>query len=452
MPSLAQERNVSKASSNRRSVIDALRTLDSPNAADLGWVAPFLEKTLVDDPSNSLASTTLALKQIRDQDFEAALKTLQDADEKTYGGITRSTNGKVRLLCAINLNDEVLANKLFVALVDATQKESISLAVRKSYGQWLGELIGIIESPSARSPIAKASIAKAKKTLLASSEVALSESFSNQHNVSKQKAARIEAILAKHQELGEDEFEASRLELEKQIGQMEADLSGEIKEKRDFADENNAATKSVRLSIASNRERLRAFEQDWSRPTAGQPFPVPVPIAPQREWIFVDLFQFRWVTAMVNGRFTEYQIQERRPSWDIETERDAIFQSQMASYNSQLALYRTYQKSLAEWNKLDSNRRSQLQKQRQDIDNEHANLRGQLAQLEKERKENRGGLVPVKKSIAELKDELQTIEDVQKAVALRMPHLALRPIKIAPWLISDEKNRLIRLGQGQVER
>jgi chromosome segregation ATPase len=152
----------------------------------------------------------------------------------------------------------------------------------------------------------------------------------------------------------------------------------------------------------------------------------------------------------VNGRLIEYQIQERRPSWDVETERDAIFQSQMASYNSQLALYKSYQKSLAEWNKLDSNRRAQLQKRRQEIDNENAILRTQLAQLEKDRKDNRGGLVPVKKTIAELREDWEVVLNVQEAVALGKPHLALRPLKIDPWLISDEKNRLLRLSQGAI--
>jgi chromosome segregation ATPase len=122
----------------------------------------------------------------------------------------------------------------------------------------------------------------------------------------------------------------------------------------------------------------------------------------------------------------------------------------MASYNSQLALYKAYQKSLAEWNKLDSNRRAQLQKRRQEIDNESAILRTQLAQLERDRKDNRGGLVPVKKTIAELKEDLEVVLSIQEAIAQGKPHLAFRPIKIDPWLISDEKNRLLRLSQGSI--
>ena len=446
----AQERNVGKSSSNKRTVVDALRTLDSPNTDDLDWVTPFLEKTLKEDPNNALASSTLALIQIREQDFDAASKTLQDANEMELGGVTRSTNGKIRLLCAINLEDIELANKLFIALVDASQKESISLAVRKSYCQWLGEIIGVIESPNARSAIPKEVLTKARKTLLASSEVSLSEAFSNQFDLARQRAGRIEAVLAKHRELGNDGLEKIRIDLEMQLRQLEVDLTGELKERRDLAADNTTETKSVRLGIASNRERLRNFEREWATPTAGQPFPVPLPAAPQREWIFVDLYQFQWVTGIVNGRLIDYQIQERRPSWDIETERDAIFQSQMSSYSSQLAFFKSYQKSLAEWNKLDSNRRAQLQKLRQEIDNENAILRNKLSQLEKDRKDNRGGLVPVKKTIAELKEDLQTILEVQKSVAIGLPHLALRPIKIDPWLMSDEKTRLVRLCQALV--
>jgi len=446
----AQELNVVQISSNKRTVVDALKTLDSPNTKEQEWVMPFLEKTLQEDPGNSLASTALALQQIRTQDFKAASQTLQQANETQWGGVTRSTNGKAKLLCAINLEDVELANKLFAALVDATQRDAISLAVRKSYCQWLGEIIGTIESPEAKSPIPNDVLLKARKTLLASSEVALSEAFRNQFELAKQKSGRVEAFMAKHRELGDDGLEKIRLELAQQLRQMEIDLNGELQERRDIAAENNSATRSVRLDLAANRERLRQFEQEWATPTAGQPLPMAVPVAPIREWIFVDLFQIRWVTSIVNGRLIEYQIQERRPSWDVETERDAIFQSQMASYNSQLALYKSYQKSLAEWNKLDSNRRAQLQKRRQEIDNENATLRTQLAQLEKDRKDNRGGLVPVKKTIAELKDDLEVVLNVQEAGALGKPHLALRPLKIDPWLISDEKNRLLRLSQGAI--
>ncbi len=446
----AQDLNVVQVSSSKRTVLDALKTLDSPTTTDQEWVLPFLEKTLEEDPANALASTSLALIQIRAQDFEAASQTLLRANETQWGGITRSTNGKAKLLCAINLEEVELANKLFVALVDATQREAISLAVRKSYCQWLGEIIGTIESPNAKSPIPNEVLQKARKTLLASSEIALSEAFRNQFEIAKQRANRVEAFLAKHRKLGDEGLEKLRLELDLQLRQMELDLNGELQERRDVAAENSSATKSVRLDLAANRERLRQFEREWATPTAGQPLPMAPPVAPVREWIFVDLYQFRWVTSIVNGRLIEYQIQERRPSWDVEAERDAIFQSQMSSYNSQLALYRSYQKSLAEWNKLDSNRRAQLQKLRQEIDNENSILRNQLAQLEKDRKENRGGLVPAKKTIAELKGDLEVILDIQEAVAMGKPHLALRPTKIDPWLISDEKNRLLRLSQGAI--
>lgn len=447
---LAQELNVVQISSNKRTVLDALKTLDSPKTTEQEWVMPFLEKTLVEDPKNSLASTALALLQIRTQDFKAASQTLLHANETQWGGVTRSTNGKAKLLCAINLEDVELANKLFAALVDATQRDTISLAVRKSYCQWLGEIIGTIESPNAKSPISNEVLLKARKTLLASSEIVLSEAFRNQFELAKQKSGRVEVFMAKHGELGDDGLEKIRLELDLQLRQMELDLNGELQDRRDIAAENTAATKSVRLDLAANRERLRQFEQEWATPTAGQPLPMAVPVAPIREWIFVDLFQFRWVTSVVNGRLIEYQIQERRPSWDVETERDAIFQSQMSSYTSQLALYKSYQKSLAEWNKLDSNRRTQLQKRRQEIDDENVILRNQLSQLEKDRKDNRGGLVPVKKTIAELKEDLEVVLNIQEAVALGKPHLALLPVKIDPWLISDEKNRLLRLSQGAI--
>ena len=268
----AQELNVVQISSNKRTVLDALKTLDSPNTKEQEWVMPFLEKTLQEDPSNSLASTALALQQIRTQDFKAASQTLLHANETLWGGVTRSTNGKAKLLCAINLEDVALANKLFAALVEATQRDGISLAVRKSYCQWLGEIIGTLESPEAKSPIPNEVLLKARKTLLASSEIALSEAFRNQFELARQKSGRVEAFMAKHRELGDDGLEKIRLELDLQLRQMEIDLNGELQERRDIAAENSSATRSVRLDLAANRERLRQLEQEWATPTAGQPF------------------------------------------------------------------------------------------------------------------------------------------------------------------------------------
>jgi hypothetical protein len=447
----AQEREIAKLS-NKRNVWDALKTVDDLPSEELDWVSPFLEKTIAEEPSNAIASSTLALIQLRAQDFDAVSETLKDANETELGGITRSTNGKLRLLCAINLEDKESANRLFDALVGATQKESISLTVRKSYCEWLGEIIGTIESDEARSPIAKESLTKAKKTLLGTAEVVLSDAFKSQFERANSRAERTRSIIAKHRELGEDGLIELRTKLEDQITKMEEDLSDDLQEKRDFVSENLAATKEVRLGIANNRDRYKAVEREWAQTTPGLPYPVPAPIPPQRELIYVDPYQFRWVTRIVNGRVTEYQIQELRPSWDVEAERDSIYRSQFSFYSSQLELYKSYQREFAEWKKSDTKRRNDLQKVRQEIEDENATLRTQLAQLEKDRKENRGGLAPVKKSISQLKEELQTILDVQRAIAIGRPEMALRPIRIDRWLITEEKNRLVRLGKSVVNR
>jgi septal ring factor EnvC (AmiA/AmiB activator) len=153
----------------------------------------------------------------------------------------------------------------------------------------------------------------------------------------------------------------------------------------------------------------------------------------------------------VNGRRIDSQIQETRPSWDIESERDFIYQSQMAIFHSQNALYQQYQKTLAAWQRQDSERRKQLTERRNELEKQMSQARAELEQVEGERKANVGGNGDIKKAITLLKQELQAFRDVLQAAERGKPQFALRTHRIDPWLISEEKNRLLRLCQDQIK-
>jgi hypothetical protein len=441
---VAQDANPHSVSS-KRTVLDAIKAIDLNLAKDQDWVVPFLESTLEKDPNDSLASTILAIAQIRDQNFTDASKTLASANESGLSGVTRSTNGKLRLLCAINLEDEAMATKLFSALVEASQRETTSEGVRKSYCIWLGEIIGLIDNEEAKPPIDRALIVRARKTLLATPIASLSEAFQHQYALAKSRADRIVINIAKRNQLGEDGFNELEQTLETEIAEAEEKVTIESKDRKDFVSENATATKAVRLDIAANRAQLREAEQEWARITPGLPTPIAAPILPRRELIYVDPYFWQWGSRIVNGQRSDYQYQSPRSSYDIESERNAIFQSQMSAYNGQLTFFQNFQRELANWKKADAERRNSLSALQKQLVEQSNELRNQLAQLELDKKQNGGNTTVAKKAISQQSEDLQAIRAVRAAFAVGKPHLALVPSRIDPWLITDEKNRLLKL-------
>ena len=59
--------------------------------------------------------------------------------------------------------------------------------------------------------------------------------------------------------------------------------------------------------------------------------------------------------------------------------------------------------------------------------------------------ENAGGNADLRKSIVPIKSELELVRLVLNAAKAGKPYSALRPRTIDPWLITEEKNRLIKL-------
>ncbi|MFY8200043.1 MAG: hypothetical protein ACOVLE_05205 [Pirellula staleyi] len=444
----AQEKTI--IAPNKRTVIDAIRAVDSPSEKDLEWASSFLEIQIANKPDDSLAYCVLAILQVRMLDFEKALQSLNLASTKEASEFTRSTVGKFKLLCAINTNDKELANKLFKQLLDASQRESISAPVRKSCAEWLGEIIGTLHCEESQSPIAQETLESARRTMVATPEASIANAYEHQYGLARARSEKIRVALNRYLQLGDAAMKELEFAMEMQWMELEKDLSVAVKEKRAFSDENLAAVKALKSQMGVVRERIRDIERQWALPTPGMPAAVAMPILPRRELIYVDLFQVRIVTEFINGRRYDYQVQERRPIYDVEAERDSIYQGQMSFYNTQMSFYQQYQKNFAEWSRQDTERRRLLSQQRTEQEKQLTEFRTRLDLLEDIKKENAGGNVDIKKSIAQLKDELQSIRDVLSAAAKGKPHLALRINKLDGWLITEEKNRLLKVFQGQL--
>lgn len=435
---------VTSRASNHRATSDALRALDSTSDKELDWVKAYFEGQVKQSPTNAFSHCVLAISQFREHNFDAALLSLEQANANRPAPQVRATAGKFKLLCAINTDDREGATKLFLALVDACQRETNSAPVRKSYCEWLGEIVGTLDTVEAQSPISLEDLAAAKKSILAMPARSLSRAFEDQYELAHVRTSRIRDALLVYQEQGGDVFKQSEKVLSDKLKAMEAEHAELLKQSRDLEKENQSAIQKLRLELVSIREALAAIESEWNQVTPGLPVAFNQPIPPRLDLIYVNPYQTRWVTEYRNGRRNTYQITEPRLSWDIETERNSIYQGQMSFYNNQLALYTQYQKNLADWRRQDGERRSELMDKRKELETQSSQLRAQIDVLSNI-KHDRDAVSNLKKSIADAKLELKAMGRVLQAADKGKPHLALRPTEIDIALISEEKKRLLSL-------
>jgi len=423
------------------------------------WVVAFLERTVEENADDSMAHCALAIMQFRAGEFENAKKSM-DRSKSGDASLTRTTSGKFQLLLAINAEDGATATALFEALLGACQRQSTSFALRKSYCEWMGEIIGVLDSEEAQPPIDLELLSKAKKSLLGMAETKLSLAFENQYSLSRAKAEETQKTLQRYAELGEAGMQELDRSRSNELETLEELLLAAVKESRESSNEAQVAIKGYRQEMAGLREQFRSKELE----RANNAFPMPIPVnqpfgpppIPIRDAIYVDPFYIRFVSENINNQSVTRQIQERRDFRDIENERNAIFQTQLSyyqtqlsSYNLQKSLFNQYQKDLAGWKLREDERRRKLTEEQRVLESQIAQIKTQIDALEGMKKDNAGGNIEIRNSIAQLKIEQTSVRKVLNAAKTGKPHLALRPMTIDPWLLTEEKNLLLKMASGK---
>ena len=440
----------------KRTVLDATRALDAPLDKEVDWVTAFLEATVAKNESDAMANCVLSIIQFRKQEFENALKSIERSNLGDKAKLTRPTTGRIQLLCAINLEDGPVATKLFQDLLNACQREAVPFPLRKAFCEWMGEIVGALDSAEAKSPIDIELLIKTKKSLLGIAETKLSQAFETQYTRSRARADEVRKMLERYAELGDAGMQELETSLSAEIDKLEEILAASLKESREMSSENQTIAKSLRLEMASLREQIRRVELERVSNGPGMPIPVQQPqgppVPPNRNAIYVDPYYIQTVTEYVNNQPVTRRIQTRRDSQDMESERNSIYQGQLTNYQAQLntynqlmSLFSQYQKNLLEWKKIEEQRRNKLADQRKELESQIAQVKIKLDEIEDIKRENAGGNADLRKSIVPIKSELELVRLVLNAAKAGKPYSALRPRTIDPWLITEEKNRLIKL-------
>jgi len=440
----------------KRTVLDATRLIDSTSEKDLEWITAFLETSIAKNETDAIANCVLAIIQFRKQEFADALKSVERSNAGDKANLTRATSGRIQLLCAINLEDSPLSTKLFQDLLNACQRETAPIALRKTFCEWMGEIIGALDSAEAKSPIDIELLAKAKKSLLGIAETKLSQAFATQYARSHARADDVRKMLERYEELSDAGMQDLEKNLSVEIEKLEDILAASVKDLREISSENQVLAKTLRLKMANFREQIRRVEAERASNGPGMPAPIfpPAgrPVVPNLNAISVDTFYFQTVIENINNQPVTRQVQVRRDSRDIEAERNSIYQAQLANYQVQLnswnqmvSLFSQYQKNLADWKKSEEQRRNKLADQRKELESQIAQAKDKLDEIEGIKKENAGGNADLRKSIAPIKSELELVRVVLSASKSGRPYSALRPRTLDPWLITEEKNRLLKI-------
>jgi len=440
----------------KRTVLDAIRAVDGQTEKDLEWVTAFLEESIEKNSSDSMANCVLAIAQFRIREFEKALKSIELANKGDKAKITSATTGKIQLLCAINLEDGATATKLFQGLLNACQRESTPIALRKSFCEWIGEIIGSLDSVEAESPIELELLTKAKKSLIGLAETKLSQAFENQYAKSHVRANEIRKVLAKYVDLGDAGMQELERTMSDEYEKLEQILYAAVDDSKEMTSENKDVAKRLRDDLKNILQQLRKKELENSINGPGMPIPVfpppPQPIAPIRGAIYVFPFFDRTIVENINNQQITRVVQVPRNPVDIERERDAIFQRQLTEHqnlfsiwSNQKSNHEQYKKDYVEWTKREEQRRKVLKQERKELEGQLAQIKIDLEEIAKVKKENSDDNADLRKSIVQLKGELERVRVVLNAAKTGKPFLALRPRTVDTWLITDEKNRLLKL-------
>jgi hypothetical protein len=434
--------------------MDAIRSIDTSNEKEAESLVAFLEQSIEKDNSDTLAHCGLAIMQFRARSFDAAKLSFEKAGTANAARPTRLTTAKFQLVCAINTEDAELSTSLFQSLLNACQRESTPIAIRKSYCEWMGEVIGVLDFVEAKSPIAPEILTKAKKSLLGIAETKLAEAFSDRYASTHARAEEIRKAILRFGEIGEAGLEEIDKSLSNDIEKAEQAMADALKESRDISNETQTALKAMRLELISLRDQLRKIDAESARPGPGMPIPVQPPFGPPprpiREAIYVEPFFLRLIVEIVDGRRIERYVRERRDFRDMEAERNNIFQSQMIqyqslmdNYNIQQAIYSQYQKDLAAWRRSEDERRKQLAQQRRELEGISIATKTNIDSIESKKKDS-SEISELRNQIAQWKSEQISIRSVLEAAKSGNPHRALRPRTLTPSLITDEKNLLLK--------
>ena len=437
------EPHCAKAQDTRGSWQDAVRLVDSGSPADIAAAIDKLQPLVAADralPPPAIALTTVAMCQLRQQDYEAAAKMLERiARENTAAqqGLLRGANLRMSLLVALVRDDAATADSAFkdlVRMVVAAQGDPVDF---KLNAHVIGTVVGMLSFERAKSPVAVRILKIGNDQLMSNRMHGIATQYQSALEIATERAEALVANLARIDKEGLDAVVAD-LEQRQQVLKQRAnelkeqkELTGEVvRNTREQFDQNTRDMRQLAGSINRINQQLR-------QPTPGHPGPkrAPPPPLPSPRSIVVNEFEvvddYEYVQR--NGQSVRVPVtrQVRRSQSEIDRERNFVYERMRDEFNRNINDYRayeaTYNASLASWSTEDQRRRRELNDEKADLELKRNNLAEANKSIKIEKKDSAAEL-RVKRTEAEQEEfDVELLEIAVDAARSGSPHNAFRP-------------------------
>jgi hypothetical protein len=440
---------------------DAVRLIDSASPADITAAIDKLQPIVSADRTltpPAAALTTLALCQLRQQDYAAATVTLERLTKlytPTQQQARRGVALRIGLVTAIMRDDTVAADAAFkdlVRMVVAEQGDPIDL---KLNAHLIGNVVGMLNAVPAKSPIPSRVLQIGNEQLLLSKIRGIATSYQASLEVSNERTEAIVANLARIDKEGIDAVAADLEQRQEKLKQR----STELKEQKELTGE---VIRNTREQVEQNTQDIRQLARDINQinfklrqPTPGHPGPkrAPPPPLPSPSLIPVDEYETDtfYDTIRQNGEWVRVPVtrQVRRSQSDIERDRDRIYRRMRDEYDRAMAEYRnyetTYVANLNSWMQEDQRRKADLNNEKAKLELKRSDLLAANKLISEDKKDSTKEL-RLKRTAAEQEEfEVEMLSIAVDAFRQGQPERAFRPNHFEPLNFTQERVLLQKL-------
>ncbi|MCC6507981.1 MAG: hypothetical protein IT423_02665 [Pirellulaceae bacterium] len=432
---------------------DGLRLIDSPSPADVVAAASLLDQALqakrVPAAFVPTATTALAICQLRQGESAKASQTLKLIHsqyspaqlEKVRGTLLRAT-----FIAALNDGDAATAENAYKDLVRLVVVETSDSLDLRAAAHTIGVAGGMLDNDRAQSPIDARVMAIGREQMQISKLHGVATGYQSAYEQASERAAALLANFQLIEQQGLESFASTHAArtsaMKERLEQLQSQkqLTNEVvRNTREQIDQNTLDVRNLAKDIAAINAKLR--QATPGHPGPKRPAPPP---PPSRRSLLVDEFETRTEFEYIfqNGQQIRTPVTRtvRRPQYEIDRERDRIYDRIMDDYDRAQQDYRryesTYSQSLASWTDTDQRRRNELNEDKAEAEAKRSQLIAANKEIDAEKKDSAKELRLKRTEQEQEEFELQMQDIALTAWRTGQLHLAFRPpnFELVQWL------------------
>lgn len=437
-------------------LVDSISPADTVAAIDKLQTVVGAEHTAASPPPAAL--TTLALLQLRQQDYEAVAQTLKRLTTHYSQAQLQPRRGailRISLIVALMREDATAADTAYKDLVRMVASEQGDPNDLKLNAMSIGTVFGMLNVQRAQSPIGTRVLQIGNEQMQVSKLRGIGSNYQAAFEASNERAELLVANLIRIEKEG---LEAVTAELERRQEalkqralelQEQKALTGEvIRNTREQIDQNTQDVRQLARDINAINLKLRQQTPGHPGPKRQPPPPLPSVFSiPVEEYELQNDYDY----VVQNGQSVRVPVtrQVRRPQYEIDRDRNRIYDRLRDEHARLMANYQTYDadytKRLTSWMGEDQRRRTDLNKEKAELEVKRNNLVEANKAIKDEKKDTTKDLSIKRNETEQEEFEVELLDIAVQAHRAGKPHTAFRPQHFEPLNWTQEKILLQKL-------